>query len=220
MLSRLFGPILFYDLLSSSRRGRHILFRLLYAVVLLTLLLLLYQEEVGRRKIKLWEDWRVPHTQRAEVLRFNEAFFQRFMFVQFAVILLLTPGVSGGAIAEEKERRTLEFLLTTDIRSHEIVLGKLLSRLAYITLVVFTGLPVLALLQLLGGVDPKMILAGFLASGLTLFSLSTLGILNSVLASRPRTAIFFTYLEILAYLLASLFLPVTGSDGSTVDGVV
>jgi len=47
------------------------------------------------------------------------------------------------AIAEEKERKTLDFLLASDLRSREIVLGKLASRLAYLTLVLLTGLPLL-----------------------------------------------------------------------------
>jgi ABC-type transport system involved in multi-copper enzyme maturation permease subunit len=204
MWHRFFGPVLFYDLLGTARRGRHLLFRVLYAVVLCALLFLLYSEEVGKRGGVLWADWRVPQTQRQDVLRFNQSFFQRFTLVQFAVILLLTPGVTAGAIAEEKERRTLEFLLTTELRGHEIVLGKLLSRLAYMILLVLTGLPMLALLQLLGGVDPNLILAGFAASGLTLFSLACLSILNSVLAAKPRTAIFAAYIEIVLYLAGTL----------------
>src|SRR5262249_27643347 len=110
MWYRFFGPVLIHDLLVTARRGRHLIFRILYVTVLVALLFLLYSEEVGKRGGTLWADWRVPQTQRQEVLRFNEAFFQRFMLVQFAVIVLLTPGVTAGAIAEEKERRTLEFL--------------------------------------------------------------------------------------------------------------
>jgi ABC-type transport system involved in multi-copper enzyme maturation permease subunit len=120
--------------------------------------------------------------------------------------VLLTPGVTAGAIAEEKERKTLEFLLTTELRGHEIVLGKLLSRLAYMILLVLTGLPMLALLQLLGGVDPNLVLAGFAASGLTLFSLACLSILNSVLAAKPRTAIFAAYVESALYLVGTFLL--------------
>jgi ABC-type transport system involved in multi-copper enzyme maturation permease subunit len=179
MSYRLFGPVLFYDLLGTARHGRHLLFRLLYAAVLCALLFLLYSEEVGKRGGSLWADWRVPQTQRQEVLRFNEAFFQRFMLVQFAAIVLLTPGVTAGAIAEEKERQTLEFLLATELCGHEIVLVKLLSRLAYMILLVLTGLPMLGLMQLLGCIDPNLVLAGFAASGLTLFSLACLSILNA-----------------------------------------
>ena len=49
------------------------------------------------------------------------------------VILLLTPAYTAGAVAEEKERRTLEFILATDLRNREIILGKVLSRLLNLT---------------------------------------------------------------------------------------
>jgi ABC-type transport system involved in multi-copper enzyme maturation permease subunit len=202
----IFGPVLFYDLLHTARRGRHLIFRLLYAVLLAGLLLLLYFEEVGKRGGGWWEDWRVPQTQRAEVLRFNETFFIRFTLVQFALILLITPGVTAGAIAEEKERKTLEFMLTTQLRGSEIVLGKLAARLAYMVLLILTGLPFLALLLLLGGLDPGLILASFIASGMTLLSIACLSIFNSVLAAKPRTAIFATYAEVLAYFVISLLI--------------
>jgi ABC-type transport system involved in multi-copper enzyme maturation permease subunit len=206
MWRAVFGPVLFYDLLHTARRGRHLVFRVLYAAALVGLLFLLYSGEVGKRGGTLWSDWRVPQSQRQEVLRFNEAFFTRFTLVQFALIVLLTPGVTAGAIADEKERRTLEFLLTTELRGYEIVLGKLAARIAYMLLLLLTGLPVLALMQLLGGVDPQLVLGAFTASSITLLSFACLSIFNSVVAAKPRTAIFATYVQIFGFFAATLLL--------------
>src|SRR5438094_417338 len=85
--------------------------------------------------------------------------------------LLATAAYTAGAISEEKEHRTLEYLLATDLRNREIVLGKLASRLANLALLVVAGLPVLSLLQFLGGVDPDLMLATFALTGLTMASL-------------------------------------------------
>ena len=63
-----------------------------------------------------------------------ETFFGTFMIVQLILIVLLTPAYVAGAIAEEKDRKTMEFLLATDLRNREIVLSKLLSRLANLSL--------------------------------------------------------------------------------------
>ena len=52
-----------------------------------------------------------------------------FLLVQAAVVLSLTPLFVAGSIVEETERRTLEFLLATDLSPREIVLGKLWPRL-------------------------------------------------------------------------------------------
>ena len=125
------------------------------------------------------------------------------MSVQFSLVILLTPAYTAGAIAEEKERKTLPFLLATDLRDREIILGKLMSRLLNLTLFILTGLPILSILQFLGGVDPGLLLAGFAATGLTMLGLAALSMVNSVLVRRARDAIVITYVEGLAYVVLS-----------------
>jgi ABC-type transport system involved in multi-copper enzyme maturation permease subunit len=198
LLPPLFGPILFYDLVATARRGRYVIVRLAYVAALAVMLFLLYVEWFGKGGdvVGLFTTERIDRNQ---ISAFNDSFFQMFMAVQYLVIVLLTPGITAGAVAEEKDRKTLEYLLATDLRNHEIVFGKLVSRLAYLTLILFTGLPVLSLLQLLGGVDPQMLLAGFVATAMTMLSLAGLSIFNSVYATKPRTAIILTYIQAAAY---------------------
>src|SRR5437763_1632325 len=105
------------------------------------------------------------------------------------------------AVAEEKERRTLEFVLATDRRDREIVLGKLASRLIILAFLVLAGVPVLALLQFVGGIDPGLLLAGFAATAITMISLASVSILFSALVRRARDAIVLTYLAVLTYLI-------------------
>ena len=140
--------------------------------------------------------------------RFAELFFTRFLSVQLAMIFFFTPAYTATAIAEEKEQRTLDFLLATDLRSREIVLGKLASRLAHLVLFVLAGLPVLVLMQFLGGVDPNLALAGFAGTALTMLSLASLGILISAYVERPRSAIFITY--VLASFFVTCSFPMPG----------
>ncbi len=189
---KLFGPVLFYDLLRVGRRSRYILFRTLYVGFLFALLSYVYS-------MTRW-DWvvhnRSPVRQAAE---FAESFFFTLMTVQLLVVLILTPAYLAGAIAEEKDRKTLEFLLATDLRGREIVLGKMLARLANMTLIVLAALPVLAAVQFFGGVDPDLLLASFAALGLTLLSLAAVSILMSVHSRKPRDAIVLTYLLVVMY---------------------
>src|SRR5438309_1571742 len=79
----------------------------------------------------------------------------------------------------------------------------ILIRCVY-ALILLTGLPVVSLVQLLGGVDPTLVLVGFAATGLTMLSLAALSILNSVFAQKPRDAIVLTYLAVVAYMALSL----------------
>ena len=139
-----------------------------------------------------------------------EQFFYAFAAVQFAVVVLLTPAYVAGAVAEDKERRTLEFLLATDLRGREIIFGKLLARLGNLALFVMTGLPVLSLMQFFGGIDPGLLLASFTVTALTAYSLAGLGILLSVQRRRARDAIILTYLAAAGYVAiasATLLIP-------------
>lgn len=205
---RLFGPVLFYDLVRTGRRTRNILLRCVYALALLLVLYTVYMEFADTIQMMQAYPYRsqfMDPNQRNQMLakemaRFAESFFIMFMEVQFVGIFLLTPAFAAGAIAEEKDRRTLEYLLATDLDSREIVLGKLVSRLIGLVLLVLTGLPILSLVQLWGGVDPDLMLSGFAVSGLTILSMAGLSILCSVYTKRPRDAIVLTYLAVVAYL--------------------
>jgi ABC-type transport system involved in multi-copper enzyme maturation permease subunit len=225
---RLFGPVLFFDLVRLGRRGRLFLYRGLYAGFLAFLLLWVYL---------LWQlDESASGAVRAsQMAAFAGRFFELYVSVQFIALVVLTPAYVAGAVAEEKERQTLEFVLATDLRGREIVLSKLAARLASLVLIAVTGLPILSLLQFVGGVDPNLVLVAFALTGLTMAGLAGLSILNSVWARKPRDAIAFTYLGAAAYLIVSglsllLLLPGLGlgswpstpewASPVTVEGVV
>jgi ABC-type transport system involved in multi-copper enzyme maturation permease subunit len=192
---KVLGPLLFYDLLRLSRRTRYFLLRGAYALLLGALLCWVYL---------IWRlESRAAELSTRELARFAETFFYVFLAVQAVVLFLLTPAYTAGSIAEEKDRKTLEFLLATDLRNREIVLGKFFSRLANLGLLLLTGLPILSFLQFLGGVDPNLVSAGFSATALAVASLASLSMLNSVLTRKPRDAVAVTYLAATAYLLLS-----------------
>lgn len=193
-LFQLFGPVLFYDLIRIARRNRYFLIRSLYAAFLCLTLFYVYLTW------RFHEDF-AGSVRAHEMAEFTSTYFFAYMIVQFTLVILLTPAYTAGAISEEKERKTLEFILATDLHNREIVLSKLVSRLLNITMLVLTGLPILGFMQLLGGVDPTLLVAGFAATGLTMLGLGGLSILNSVVTRRARDAIILTYLEALGYIV-------------------
>jgi ABC-type transport system involved in multi-copper enzyme maturation permease subunit len=199
---RIFGPVLFYDLVRTARRVRFTVVRTIYAAVLAIVLgwmgllfLARYSDESG---------FGMTINHMAEMANI---YFSTFMVIQFIVVVVLTPAYVAGAVAEEKERKTLEFILATDLRNREIILGKFVSRVFNLSFLLLAGLPIISFLQFLGGVSPGLVFAGFLATALSMFSLAGLSILNSVMCRRARDAIVLTYLGFLVYyLLASLLL--------------
>ena len=113
------GPVCWYDMLRMARRARYFLLRGLYALLLVTILCLMYGDTFGMFNRQV---------QPKRMTEFAELFFNVFMMVQFFLAVALTPAYVAGAIAEEKERKTLEFLLATDLQGQEIVFSKLISR--------------------------------------------------------------------------------------------
>ena len=193
---KLFGPVLFYDMVRTARRSRYVLMRMVYAGLLLFILTTMFVSLNLEHQLN----------NRRETAVVAETFFAVFMFVQIGIVVLLTPAYVAGAIAEEKDRKTLEFMLATDLLNREIVLSKLLSRVANMTLLLLTGLPILSMLQFIGGVDPQLMLAGFAGTGLTMLGVACLSILASTLFQKPRDAIGVCYLLIVTYVALGLVL--------------
>jgi ABC-type transport system involved in multi-copper enzyme maturation permease subunit len=167
----LVGPLFRYELTRLARRGLQPRLRAVFAGLLLGALLLIYLQEFPgvspvRVLFHLGEPLRIDRGS-----RFGERFLVSFLFVQLMVVMVATPAVVGGALAEEKERGSLDFLLATPLTDREIVLGKVAARLVFVGGVVLTGLPVLALTRFFGGVDTGLLLAGYAITLLTMFSL-------------------------------------------------
>ena len=55
----------------------------------------------------------------------EESFFMFAMltFIQLGLILFITPGLTAGAISTEREKQTLNILLTTSQTSFQIIIG-------------------------------------------------------------------------------------------------
>jgi ABC-type transport system involved in multi-copper enzyme maturation permease subunit len=203
-LLTLFGPIVVFDMLRLARRGRYFLLRLGYGCVLVGLLLIAY--------LTAHIEHSLLDTHHQDILM-AEIFFGEFMFAQLFAVSILVPAYVGGAIAEEKERKTLEYVLATPLTSFEIVVGKLVSRIANLILFVLVGLPILSFVQFLGGVDPNLLLAGFAATIVTMIGLGGFSILCSVLLRKARQATVFAFLAYLFYVVLGFIAYITSSFG-------
>jgi ABC-type transport system involved in multi-copper enzyme maturation permease subunit len=182
----------------TARRSRYSIIRILYGgflcfILCYMLMILVVNQGMGQE------------LRPRDTAVLSEVFFVTFMLVQITLVVVLTPAYVAGAIADEKDRKTMEFLLATDLLSREIILSKLVSRLANLTLLLLTGLPVLSILQLIGGVDPELMLAGFAGVGLTMLGIASVSILMSTLFKKPRDAISLTYLMLLTYVCLTSF---------------
>jgi ABC-type transport system involved in multi-copper enzyme maturation permease subunit len=188
---KLFGPVLYYDVIRQARRSRFAILRMLYVLVLAFLLVMV------AASLTQWNFFTAG--VRDVGASIAGTYFDVFIVAQLITVIVLTPAYVGGAIAEEKERKTLEFVLATDLLNREIVLSKLGSRLGNLALLVLAGLPILSILQFLGGVDPNLVLAVFAVTALTIASQAGVSILCSVVCQKPRDAIALSWFIVIAY---------------------
>jgi ABC-type transport system involved in multi-copper enzyme maturation permease subunit len=181
---KLLGPVFFLELRTAARKPRFIWLRTLYATLLLVALGNIFAAELAT------SGWTLPVTQ---VARLGERFFWTSSFIQLLVVLLVTPAITAGTIAEEKEQRTLENLLTTDLGNAEIALGKLTARLLLMGGLLLAGLPALALCVWLGGASGENLLAVLAITAIMLLTTGALSLWVSIHAGRGREAMQVVY---------------------------
>ena len=87
----------------------------------------------------------------------SRTMFMILSFLQLALILFITPGLTAGVISSERERQTLNIMLTTTQSSASIILSKLLSSVSYLLLLIIASLPLYSFVFLFGGISPGQV---------------------------------------------------------------
>ena len=90
-----------------------------------------------------------------------ENFLQLYAFVaalEFMLLMFIMPALTSASISGERERQTLDLMLTTCMTPADIVLGKLEAALGTMFLMVVSSLPILAMVFVYGGVTASDLL--------------------------------------------------------------
>lgn len=141
------GPLFTREVLIAPRQWKHFLLRSGYVAAFAVLLYTAGQAMFGFQKVRNIGD----------VARFGSYVFSLTAVVQLSLVIAAALLFSANAVAQEKDRRTLVLLLMTDLRSRELVLGKLLGSLLPVLMLIAVSLPVLCFLRLLGGVTMEQV---------------------------------------------------------------
>lgn len=124
------------------------------------------------------------------------------------LIILLMPFLIAPSIVEEREKKTLELVISSPISVVHLVLAKLISPLLYVVLLLTASIPSLSLCLLGGGLGMADIGYTYILFLATALVFSCLGLFCSTL--RPR--VYEVYLSAVGMtLLLSLAIPYHGS---------
>jgi ABC-type transport system involved in multi-copper enzyme maturation permease subunit len=197
----LMGPVFRAELLRTARRGRYYILRLVYGAILLLLIWSGYEQTfLSKRTASI-----------AAVAIFAEETFFTFAIVQLVTVLVLIPPIFGGTIADEKQRKTLHYLMASQLSGGEIVVDKALGRLPHLAVFVAIGLPVVSILGLFGGVPAEYVAVAYIGTATSCAFAVALTVLVSTLARRVRQAVLAAYVLLFSWLFVPTLVELIGS---------
>lgn len=127
-------------------------------------------------------------------------FLELYVFVstvEFVMLMFIMPALTASSISGERERQTLDLMLTTTMKPKDIVLGKLYSALTTMLLLVLAGFPIQSLVFVYGGVTVSDMVILFLCYGAVALLAGGIGIFFSSLLKRSTVATVCTYVAII-----------------------
>jgi ABC-type transport system involved in multi-copper enzyme maturation permease subunit len=136
----------------------------------------------------------------------GQGIFAAIMMLETLQVVFLAPASTAGGISLEREKQTLDMLITTPITSVAIVVGKLLSALIYVFLLIAASIPLTAVVFVYGGVAPDDVLRGYAVLLATALGLGAFGLFCSSLVKRTQAATAISIFGVLAISIGSLFL--------------
>jgi ABC-type transport system involved in multi-copper enzyme maturation permease subunit len=131
-------------------------------------------------------------------------FYSTYMLL-LTVVVFLSPAFTAGTISGERERKTFDLLITTLLPARSVVIGKLISALAYIVLLILAALPIQSLALMFGGITLPEVIIGTLILLITALVAGAIGIFVS---SVMRSSIASTVLTYATILLSAIGFPI------------
>ena len=116
--------------------------------------------------------------------------------VEAGVLFVMTPALTGSSIAGERERQTLDVLLTTRMTPMEIILGKFLSVVTMGSLLVFSTFPIMALVFIYGGINFFQLLGLVAVLIFEIGYVSCFGIFFSSATKRTAPSVILSYVTL------------------------
>jgi ABC-type transport system involved in multi-copper enzyme maturation permease subunit len=123
----------------------------------------------------------------------GKAVFATVVLMEMILVCFIAPALTAGAISVERERQTYELLRTTLLPARSLVLGKLVSALSFLLLLLFAAFPLQSLATLFGGVAWEEVLISTLMLVVTALTYSIMGLFFSSFIRRTLASTVLAY---------------------------
>lgn len=186
--SWLTGPIFDKELRVSSRRRRNYILRFAYLALLTIFLVLIWLQETRYQGSAVY---RISRMARAGQTIVTFIIWFQFLTTQVIAVVMLSTSIS-----DEIYNRTLGLLMTTPINSFQIVMGKLLSKLLQIILLLAISLPLLAIVRVFGGVPWDYVISSLCITFTAVIFVGSLSLFFSIFSRKAYVVIIMTILTL------------------------
>jgi hypothetical protein len=122
------------------------------------------------------------------------------------MVSMIAPSFTSGQISLEREKQTLDLLITTPLRPGAIIIGKLLTALAFVVLMVVSAIPICAIVLMYGGATIQDIVRQQALLLAVAIGFGAIGIFASALMRRTQAATVLAYSVVLTLTLGSAML--------------
>jgi ABC-type transport system involved in multi-copper enzyme maturation permease subunit len=136
----------------------------------------------------------------------GQSVFTALSFFQLILVCFIAPAFTAGQISLEREKQTLDLLVSTPLRPAAIVLGKLAAALAFVVLMIVAALPIVAIVLMYGGATVGDLVRQQVVLLVTALLLGAIGLFYSALLKRTQAATVLTYITMLAMTLGTTLL--------------
>ena len=125
---------------------------------------------------------------------------------QAVLLMFIVPVLTATSITGERERQTLDILLSTNLSPMKIVLGKLMSTVTKVTLLIISTMPIYAINFLVGGTsfNELIILTIFFIS--TTIYVGSIGIFMSTIFKTSKSSTVASLITVLFAVVGTLII--------------
>lgn len=130
--------------------------------------------------------------------------FLGLIITEAVLIGFMVPSFTAGTISGERERQTMDVLLTTKMTSWEIIKGKYWSSIMQMLLLIISGLPIFSLVFIYGGISffQVLLVIGTVITSLMFFA--GIGVYFSTVMKKTAGATVLTFIVMFMYIFGTM----------------